>query len=440
MDLKDKENLTILAIESSCDETAAAVVKNGREVLSSVIASQTDIHQRFGGVVPEIASRNHTLALPNVVEKALFDAKMTYADIDAIAVTYGAGLLGALLTGVAYAKGLSYALGKPLAAVSHVRGHIAANYIAHADLEFPYICALASGGHTAVLEVKDYDEIRLLGTTKDDAAGEAFDKVARVLGLPYPGGPEIQKLAEEGRETISFTKTAAKNGYDFSFSGLKTAVINYIANKKIKDEKNGNDIEFKGINAEHNEKEEKNAELNDKKQDGKAEKNENYEKKNRENDENRENIGINDEKNADFKECRNAELNNKTKDEKNVELKTTERGGGAENIKFKDGITRADIAASFQAAAAAQIKDAAVKAAVDLGIKRIALSGGVGANKKLREELSAACGIKGIKTYFLPLWLCTDNAAMIGAEAYFMIRKGKPFADLELDAKATVGL
>jgi tRNA threonylcarbamoyl adenosine modification protein TsaD len=419
MELKDKKDITILAIESSCDETAAAVVRNGREVLSNVVASQIDIHKRFGGVVPEIASRNHTLALPNVVEKALFDAKTDCADVDAIAVTYGAGLLGALLTGVAYAKGLSYALGKPLVAVSHVRGHIAANYIAHADLEFPYICALASGGHTAVLEVKDYDDIRLLGTTKDDAAGEAFDKVARVLGLPYPGGPEIQRLAREGRESICFTKPSAKNGYDFSFSGLKTAVINYIANKKIKDENSENDREFKAENGEKNIEftECRNAELN---------------KAKNEND--REFKAENNEKSIEFTECRSAELN-KAKNENDIKIKAE---NGENEMKFKDGVTRADIAASFQLAAATQIKDAALKAAVDRGIKRIALSGGVGANLKLREELSEACGKSGIKTYFLPLWLCTDNAAMIGAEAYFMIRKGKPFADLSLDAKATV--
>jgi tRNA threonylcarbamoyl adenosine modification protein TsaD len=424
MDLKDKENLTILAIESSCDETAAAVVKNGRDVLSNVIASQIDIHKRFGGVVPEIASRNHTLALPNVVEKALLDAKTTYSEVDAVAVTYGAGLLGALLTGVAYAKGLSYALGKPLIAVSHVRGHIAANYIAHADLEFPYICALASGGHTAVLEVKDYDEIRLLGSTKDDAAGEAFDKVARVLGLPYPGGPEIQRLAKSGKETISFTKTAAKNGYDFSFSGLKTAVINYIANNKIKDGKNGNYIEFKDGNKERNRafregKNESYAEFKD----GNKEKNRAFREGN-------------DGNNVEFKGIKTGE---EGKEGNKIEFKDG-IAGDSDDIRFKDGVTRADIAASFQLAAAAQIKDAAVRAAVDLGIKRIALSGGVGANQRLRDELSAACGERGIKTYFLPLWLCTDNAAMIGAEAYFMIKKGKPFADLELDAKATVGL
>ena len=179
--------MKILAIESSCDETAAAVVEDGRRVLSNVVASQIEIHRRFGGVVPEIASRNHTLAIDNVVAQALEDAGCGRDDIDAVAVTYGAGLLGALLVGVNYAKGLAYAWKKPLYAVSHVKGHLAANYI-DSTLEPPYLCLLASGGHTAVLEVADYEDTRLVGQSRDDAAGEAFDKVARVLGLPYPGG------------------------------------------------------------------------------------------------------------------------------------------------------------------------------------------------------------------------------------------------------------
>lgn len=197
-DLQNKQGLTVLAIESSCDETACAIVRDGREVVSNVVATQIEIHRRFGGVVPEIASRNHTLAIENVVKEALEQAHMTKDDIDAVAVTYGAGLLGALLVGVNFAKGLAYAWQKPLFAVSHVKGHIAANYI-DSNLEPPYLCLLASGGHTAIVKVLDYEHIELIAQSRDDACGEAFDKVARVLGLPYPGGPEIQKLAREGK-------------------------------------------------------------------------------------------------------------------------------------------------------------------------------------------------------------------------------------------------
>ena len=196
--LQNKQNLTVLAIESSCDETACAIVRDGREVVSNVVATQIEIHRRFGGVVPEIASRNHTLAIENVVKEALEQANLTKDDIDAVAVTYGAGLLGALLVGVNFAKGLAYAWNKPLFAVSHVKGHIAANYI-DSDLKPPYLCLLASGGHTAIVKVEDYEHIELIAQSRDDACGEAFDKVARVLGLPYPGGPEIQKLAREGK-------------------------------------------------------------------------------------------------------------------------------------------------------------------------------------------------------------------------------------------------
>lgn len=221
--------MKILAIESSCDETAAAVVEDGRRILSDVVASQIDIHRRFGGVVPEIASRNHTLAIDNVVGRALDEAHCGKDDIDAVAVTYGAGLLGALLVGVNYAKALAYAWGKPLYAVSHIKGHLAANYI-DSTLEPPYLCLLASGGHTALLDVRDYEDTRLLGQSCDDAAGEAFDKVARVLGLPYPGGPEIQKLAAEGKPVYKMPLPVfkAEGEIRFSYSGLKTFVINLV--------------------------------------------------------------------------------------------------------------------------------------------------------------------------------------------------------------------
>ena len=233
--LKDKKSVKILAIESSCDETSVAVVENGRKVLSNVIATQIDIHTRFGGVVPEVASRNHITAISNVCKQALCDANLTFDDIDAIAVTYGAGLLGALLVGVSFAKGLAYMLNKPLIAVSHIKGHIAANYLTYEDLTPPFVCLLVSGGHTALLNVTDYTKMELIGTTVDDAVGEAFDKVARVIGLGYPGGPKIDNLAKEGKDYISFTHRSIMGGsYNFSFSGIKTAVINYVHTREQK--------------------------------------------------------------------------------------------------------------------------------------------------------------------------------------------------------------
>ena len=231
--LQNNENLTILAIESSCDETAAAVVRNGREILSNIVATQIDIHRRFGGVVPEIASRNHVMAIEEVVKEAIEKSGIDKKDIDAIAVTYGAGLLGALLVGLSYAKGLSLGLNKPLFGVSHIMGHIAANYLS-SDLQPPYLCLMVSGGHTALLDVESYGKIKLLCSTGDDAAGEAFDKAARLLGLSYPGGVEIERLAKDGKPSISFPVPDFKKG--FSFSGLKTAVVNYIHNKKQKGE------------------------------------------------------------------------------------------------------------------------------------------------------------------------------------------------------------
>lgn len=339
--LKNKKDIVVLAIESSCDETAASVVVNGREVLSSVIASQIDIHRRFGGVVPEIASRNHTAAVDNTVFEALEKAGKTLDDIDLLAVTYGAGLLGALLVGLSYAKALSYAKKIPLMAISHIRGHIAANYIADKQLQPPYICLLASGGHTAVLRVDAYDAMTVLGSTQDDAAGEAFDKVARVLGLPYPGGPEIEKLAKSGKNNVPLPRAYKKEQtLNFSYSGLKTAVINYIQNAK-------------------------------------------------------------------------------------------DRG---------EVINPADVACSFQTAATEVLIKNAISAAKQSGLKTIVIAGGVGANAFLRQGLEAEAKQYGIKVIYPPLKLCTDNAAMIGAEAYFMFKCGKPAADLSLDAKANVNL
>ncbi len=232
-----KENPIILAIESSCDETAAAVINGRREILSNEIMSSATEHIKFGGVVPEIASRAHTSAISLVVEKAVKNAEIELKDIDAVCVTYGAGLLGALLVGVSYAKALAYSLGVPLVPVSHIRGHLSAAYLTDRDLKPPFISLLASGGHTAIIEVKDYTCYRILGQTLDDAVGEAFDKVARVLGLEYPGGPNIEKLARTGENTVSLPKMLkGGGGYDFSYSGLKTAVINYMHTKEQKGE------------------------------------------------------------------------------------------------------------------------------------------------------------------------------------------------------------
>ncbi len=231
--LRHSQVVTILAIESSCDETAVAILKNNT-VIADIISSQVDIHKRFGGVVPEIASRKHAEAIDNLVKEALEIAHLTFDDIDVIAVTYGAGLLGALIVGVAYAKALAYALDKPLVAVDHVRGHIEANKITHNDIRPPFISLLCSGGHTEIARV-DEDGERVLGKTKDDAVGEAFDKVARVIGLKYPGGPEIERLAATTTPTIEFSRPLKdEKGYDFSYSGLKTQVINYVRNREQK--------------------------------------------------------------------------------------------------------------------------------------------------------------------------------------------------------------
>lgn len=338
--LQNKENLTVLAIESSCDETACAIVRNGREVVSNVVATQIEIHRRFGGVVPEIASRNHTLAIENVVKEALLAANMTKDDIDAVAVTYGAGLLGALLVGVNFAKALAYAWKKPLFAVSHVKGHIAANYI-DSTLEPPYLCLLASGGHTAIVKVLDYERLELIAQSRDDACGEAFDKVARVLGLPYPGGPEIQKLAREGKAVYDMPKPhfSDKDELYFSYSGLKTYVINLVHN-----------LEQKG-----------------------------------------------------------------------------------------QEIPKADVAASFQKSATAQLVDTLTIAIERTRINKIAVAGGVSANEELRARFDELAK-HGAEVHYPKLKYCTDNAAMIGAAACFMIKSVMQESDLSLDAKATVPL
>lgn len=339
-ELQNKDDYLILAIESSCDETSAAVTR-GRDVLSLVIASQIEIHKRFGGVVPEIASRNHVSAIRNTALQALKQANVSLSDISAVAVTYGAGLLGALLVGVSYAKALAYAMNVPLIKVNHVRGHISANYIADKSLEPPYLCLLASGGHTAIVEVTGYDDVKVIGTTQDDAVGEAFDKVARVLGLPYPGGPEIEKLAKDGKPTIDFPKGFHnKNTLDFSYSGLKTSVINYMHTAAQKGEE----------------------------------------------------------------------------------------------------VNKADVACSFQKSAVGVMTENVEKALLKTGLKTVVIAGGVASNKHLREEMEKVGEKHGVNVIYPPLKLCTDNAAMIGACAYNLIKEGKGRASLDLDASASVSL
>lgn len=337
------KDIYILGIESSCDETSIAVVKNGREVLSNVISSQIDIHKIYGGVVPEIASRNHTKNINFVLDEALAKADVKLSDISAVAVTYGAGLLGALIVGVTFAKTLAYTLNIPLYGVNHIEGHIASNYIAHKDLEPPFVCLIVSGGHTALFEMKSYTNKKLIGTTSDDAVGEAFDKVSRELGLGYPGGPMIQKYAESGEKNINFVfKPHAKNlqNFNFSYSGLKTSVINYLHNKR----------------------------------------------------------------------------------QKNEEI----------NVK--------DVAASFQAEAVEQLVSKTIGACKKLGYKKVVVAGGVSANKLLREELQKHAEKYNIKTYFPPLLLCTDNAAMIASQAYYNMLDNKPPSDITLSPKSTIQL
>lgn len=233
----ETRDILILAIESSCDETAASVVKNGREVLSDIISSQIELHTIYGGVVPEIASRKHIERINQVIEEALKEANVTFKDLTAIAVTYGPGLAGALLVGVSAAKAISFATGLALIGVHHIEGHISSNYIENKDLEPPFVCLVASGGHSHLVVVKDYGEYEIIGRTRDDAAGEAFDKVARAIGLGYPGGPKIDKLAKEGNpDAIHFPRAKTDNEYDFSFSGLKSAVLNYLNGCRMKGE------------------------------------------------------------------------------------------------------------------------------------------------------------------------------------------------------------
>ena len=319
--MEEKKDIVILGIESSCDETAASVVRNGREVLSNVISSQIALHTLYGGVVPEIASRKHIEKINVVIEEALAEAHMTLDDIDAIGVTYGPGLVGALLVGVSEAKAIAYAKNLPLIGVHHIEGHISANYIENKDLEPPFACLVVSGGHTHLVIVKDYGKYEIVGRTRDDAAGEAFDKVARAIGLGYPGGPKIDKVSKEGNpNAIAFPRAkVADSAYDFSFSGVKSAVLNYLNGCKMK------------------------------------------------------------------------------------------------NIP----IVQADVAASFQKAVVDVLVEHAMHAVEEYGFKKFAIAGGVASNSALRSAMEEACKKRGVAFYHPSPILCTDNAAMIGAAAYY---------------------
>lgn len=329
------KEIKILAIESSCDETAVAVVVNGRDVRSNVISSQIDLHTLYGGVVPEIASRKHIEKINQVIEEALKKADMTLDDIDAIGVTYGPGLVGALLVGVAEAKAISFARNIPLIGVHHIEGHISANYIENKDLEPPFLCLVVSGGHTHLVRVADYGKYEILGKTRDDAAGEAFDKVARAIGLGYPGGPKIEKVSREGNpDAIDFPRAKVADGvYDFSFSGLKSAVLNYLNGCRMKD------IE----------------------------------------------------------------------------------------------INQVDVAASFQKAVTDVLVEHAMNAIDEYKMDKFAIAGGVASNGTLRKAMEEACAKKGVKFYHPSPILCTDNAAMIGAAAYYDYLAGKR-AGMDLNA------
>ncbi len=362
-----EKDILILAIESSCDETAAAVVKNGREVLSNTIYSQIDLHTLYGGVVPEIASRKHIEKINQVVKTALKDAGVTLNDMDAIGVTYGPGLVGALLVGVAEAKAIAYASGKPLVGVHHIEGHIAANYVEHKELEPPYLCLVVSGGHTHLVKVNAYDSYEIIGKTHDDAAGEAFDKVARAIGLGYPGGPKVDKVSKTGRrDAIAFPRAHIEGcPYDFSFSGLKSAVLNYLNSCKMKQAA----------------------------------------------------AGAHGNTNADDPDGSCPEQQNVEKNLQHTVYETIFTGN--DMIDAENGVTVADIAASFQDAVVDALVSKTMAAAKDLGFTKIAMAGGVASNSALRAGMKEACEKNGYSLYFPSPILCTDNAAMIGCAAYY---------------------
>lgn len=326
-----------LTIETSCDETSVAILRDGREVLSNIVSTQIEIHKNYGGVVPEIASREHISNISYVVEEAIREAGINFSDLEYIGVTYGPGLIGALLVGVSYAKALAYALNIPIVPTHHIAGHIAANYLTYKELEPEFLSLVVSGGHTHLIYVKDYTEFEILGKTRDDAVGEAFDKVARTLGLKYPGGPEVSKLAKLGKPSYKLPKTKFEN-YDFSFSGIKTAVI---------------------------------------------------------------------------------------------------------NIAHKEGekLIKEDLAASFENTVCEELVSTTIRVMKDKNINKIALAGGVSANLKLRELLKSEAEKNGFEVYLPDLKYCTDNAAMIGAAAYYNFISGKKYDIIDkLDLNAIANL
>ncbi len=330
--------MNILAVESSCDETAVAIVRDGRQVLTDCIASQVALHRIYGGVVPEIASRMHIEAIYGLADQALERTGLRRGQIDAVAVTYAPGLIGAVLVGVNFAKGAALAMGKPLIPVHHIRGHIAANYIAYPELEPPFLCLVVSGGHTMIVEVRDYTSMHVLGTTLDDAAGESFDKVARVLGMPYPGGAALDRAADGGEDTkyaLPRSKPGA-NPYDMSFSGLKTAALNQIHHAQ----------------------------------------------------------------------------------------------------QLGETLDIPSLCASFSAAVSDTLVPRVVRAMEETGCRKIAVAGGVAANSRIRRDILSAAERMGAQVYLPPLSLCGDNAAMIGAQAYYEILAGNT-ADMRLNAYAT---
>lgn len=322
------KDIICLAIESSCDETSVAIVKNGRDVLSNIIATQIDIHKKYGGVVPEIASRNHVENITYVVKEAIEKAGIKLEDVDIIGCTYGPGLVGALLVGLSTAKAMAYALNKPLVGVHHIEGHIAANYITHKELTPPYLCLVVSGGHSHLVYVEDYTKFNVLGKTRDDAVGEAFDKVSRAVGLGYPGGPIIDKMAKEGKPTYKLPRTHFEN-LDFSFSGVKTAVLNLINKEK--------------------------------------------------------DLNVN------------------------------------------------DLCASFEEAVTDVLIENVLRAVDELHVSKVAIAGGVSANSYLRDRMQKIGSMHNLKIYYPELILCTDNAAMIGAAAYYNFLAGK-VSSLDLNA------
>lgn len=330
--------MNILAVESSCDETAVALVRDGRTVLADCIASQVDLHRIYGGVVPEIASRKHIEAIYGLADQALEKAGVAQEDIDAIAVTYAPGLIGAVLVGVNFAKSAALALNKPLIPVHHIRGHIAANYIAFPDLKPPFLCLVVSGGHTMIIDVRDYTQMRILGTTLDDAAGECFDKVGRVLGMPYPGGAALDRAASDGNDSrYSLPRSKpGDNPYDMSFSGLKTATLNLIHHAQ----------------------------------------------------------------------------------------------------QIGEELNIPDLCASFASAVSDTLIPRVKQAIIETGYTQVAAAGGVAANSRIRKDLLTAMDSMGVRVYLPPLSLCGDNAAMIGAQAFYEFQSGN-IADMSLNAYAT---